>query len=234
MRIITNQPFIEKREKAANILPLVAMGVLVISLVLSFIKPDWFLITMVIVLIGFFLSITGTYYVHRFASQLAPHKEIPKVLKGFDDEYALLIYKVPHVPFVLVEPGGLTAILVKLHGGEVTYEDGQWHHNQRLRLLRQFGGEEALGRPDRQARELADLLETYVEARLPEGVEAPVRAIVLFLNPEVQLEADEAPMPALWVGHLKDWLRNEGRRQRLPAKTRQAIAAALGISDTHA
>jgi hypothetical protein len=233
MHVIANESFIETREKAADILPMVAMGVLLGSLILSFVKPEWFLITMVVVLIGFFLSIIGTYFVHRFSGQLAHHKEVPKALKGFGDDHALLMYKVPNVPFVLVEPGGLTAILVKNHGGEVTYEDGHWQHDQRMKLLRQFGGEESLGRPDRQAQDLADLLESYVAQRLPEDVDVPVRGIALFINPDVELNAGDTPVPVIWVGKLKDWLRNEGRRPRLPAEDRQAIAEALDIAESN-
>ncbi len=229
MRIIANETFIERREKLADIMPLVAMGVLFGSLVVSFIKPEWFLFTMGLAVVGFFLSIIGTYFVQRFAGQLAHHEVVPKALKGFSDDYALLIYKVPNVPFALVEPGGLTAILVKNHGGEVVYEDGRWQHNQRMKFIRQFGGEESLGRPDRQAQDLAQLLEAYADERLPDNVEVPVRGIALFVNPDVELSAEDAPIPAIWVGKLKDWLRNEGRRSRLPAEVQEAIVETLDI-----
>jgi hypothetical protein len=231
MRIIANETFIERREKIANILPLVAMGVLFGSLLISFLKPEWFWATLVLALLGFFLSVIGTYFVQRFAGQLAPHQEVPKALKGFSDDYALLIYEIPGAPFVLVEPGGLTAILVKNHGGEVTYADGRWDHQQRMKLVRQFGGEEALGRPDRQAEDLAQVLEKHVNERLPDDVEVPVRSIALFINPEVELKVEDAPIPVIWVGKLKEWLRNEGRLPRLSAETRQAIAAAMEIDE---
>lgn len=231
MRIIANETFIERREKLANILPLVAMGVLFGSLVISFMKPTWFLFTMALAVIGFFLSIVGTYLVQRFGGQLAHHDVVPQALKGFSDDYALLIYEVPNVPFVLVEPGGLTAMLIKTQGGKIVYEDGHWQHQQRMKFLRQFGGEESLGRPDRQAQDLANLLKSYLDARLPDEVEAPVRGIALFVNPEVELNAEDAPVPAIWVGKLKEWLRNEGRRSRLPAETRNAITEAMEIEE---
>lgn len=232
MRIIANETFIERREKIANIVPLVAMGVLFGSLVVSFLRPDWFLFTMALAVVGFFLSIIGTYFVQRFTGQLAHHKEVPKALKGFSDDYALLMYEVPGVPFVLVEPGGLTAILVKNHGGEVVFQDGNWNHNQRMKIVRQFGGEESLGRPDRQAEDLAQLLEDYANERLPKNVDVPVRGIALFINPDVELNAEDAPVPVIWVGKLKDWLRNEGRRPRLPAEDREAIEEALDIAES--
>ncbi len=60
------------------------------------------------------------------------------------DEYTLLIYRGP-VPFVLVEPGGVTVLTVKSHAGKVVYTQNGWQHQQKWGFLRRFAGQEAVG-----------------------------------------------------------------------------------------
>ena len=228
MRIVANEAYIERRAKLGEILPLLSLGLLVGSLVLTYLQPEWTGVTMIMVLLGFFASIAGSYYVNRFTGNMPMFKELPKILKGLSDEYTLLMYKLP-VPFVLVEPGGLTTIKVKNQSGEIGFHEGKWEHNQRMKFLRQFGGEESLGKPDAQAAAQAQDLEKYLAKRLPADVAVPVRGVALFISPEAQLDTAQSPLPVLWSGELKNWLRNKGHRPTLPAETRRALAKALEI-----
>ncbi|MEA3310375.1 MAG: nuclease-related domain-containing protein [Chloroflexota bacterium] len=228
MKIVANESYIEKRIKMGEFLPLASLGLLGGSLALTYFKPEWTMVTMVMVLLGFFASIAGSYYVNRFNGNTPMFKEIPKLLKGLSDEYALLMYKLP-APFVLVGPGGLTAIKVKNQSGDIGFHEGRWHHAQRMKFLRQFGGEESLGKPDEQAFTLAQDLEEYLAQRLPDDVTVPVQGIALFINPAAQLDTAESPVPVLWSKELKGWLRNKGRRPALPKETRRVLTEALEI-----
>ncbi|MCD4739132.1 MAG: NERD domain-containing protein [Anaerolineae bacterium] len=229
MKIVANEAYIEKRAKMGEVLPLLSLGLLLGSLVLTYLRPEWTGVTMIMVLLGFCASVVGSYYVNRFTGNMPMFEELPKILKGLSDEYTLLMYKLP-VPFVLVGPGGLTAIAVKSQSGEIGFHEGKWEHDQRMRLLRQFGGEESLGKPDEQAAEQAQKLTGYLTKRLPADVEVPVRGIALFISPEARLDTGQAPLPVLWSGELKGWLRGKGRRPTLPAETRRALAKALELA----
>jgi hypothetical protein len=231
MRIVTNETYIERRQKAGEILTLGGMGTLIATLVIYTIKPEWALFTLLLMVIGFFGSLVGSYFVQRFAGPRAHHEVMPKALKGFGDDYVLFMYTLP-VPFALLEPGGVTVFLVKAQGGTVSYEDGKWQHQQKLKILRQFAGEEALGRPERQLQPLVEDMEAYLNEHLPEEVDVPVRGIVVFIDPEVQVEVDDAPITALRDAELKSWLRNAGRRSRLPAEIRQTVAEVLGVAES--
>lgn len=231
MRVIVKNTYIDHRIKLAQWLPLVALGFLAGSMLVSWKQPDQWNLTLLLVGLGFIFSVAGSYYVDRFGGRLPHFVKVPEALKGLDDEYTLLVYRLP-VPFVLVEPGGLTVIQVKGQGGEVSYRNGHWRHSQSWRFFRQLGGQESLGQPDRQARELENRLVKYLRRRLPDTVEVPVRGIVLFIDPEVHLEAEDAPVPALRAVKLKGWLRSkEGRRPTLPVETRRQLAEALGIAE---
>jgi hypothetical protein len=231
MRIVTDETFIERRQKAGETLTLGGLGALIGTLVLYATKPEWIIVSLILMVVGFFSSLIGSYFFNRFVGAGAYHEVLPKALKGFGDDYALFMYTLP-IPFVLMEPSGVTVFLVKPQSGTVTYEDGTWRHKEKMKLFRQFAGEEALGRPERQVQPLVEAMEEYLEPRLPEALDVPVRGIVVFINPEVRVNADDAPVPVLRDAELKSWLRNEGRRSRLPAENRRAMAEALGVEES--
>jgi hypothetical protein len=228
MRIITNESHIETRTKLGEWAPLVGLIVLAISTAIIFIEPSRIWISMILVWIGFLISIIGSYLGNRYVGPMAYHEKVPEALKGMTDDYTLLMYKLP-VPFVLVEPGGLTTITVKAHGGEVKYEKKSWQHHEKFGFLRRLAGQETLGRAHRFALSEAERLQKYLDKRLPEGVEVPVRPMLLFIHPDVYLEAEDSPVPALRAAEFKRWLRKDGRRPRLPDETREKMHAALPI-----
>ena len=65
--------------------------------------------------------------------------------------------------------------------------------------------------------------------RLPEGTEIPVRTVILFTQPDIELnvDADAVPVPTLRVATLKRWLRKNPLRPKLSAETRALLAKAL-------
>jgi hypothetical protein len=229
MRVYSNDPYIERREQVGRYLPLIGFAVLTGALALTWIAPGVVWPALTLVVIGFLASVFGSYYIDRFVGPSAHHRTVPTVLKGLGDDYALLMYETP-VPFVLVEPGGLTVILVKGQAGKVSYEGGRWRHDQGMQLLRTFAGQETLGKPHRDLADLVARLERYLEGRLPEGVEVPVRGVVLFTHDKVQVETEEAPVPTFWSSKLKGWLRGPGRLKNLPVETRRRLDEALGLT----
>jgi len=229
MRIIANEAKIERRAKIGEIAPFAGLIMLVLATVLIFAKPEWMWGTLALVWVGLLISLTGGYLGDRYVGEQAHHKRVPESLKGFDDDYALLMYSTP-VPFVFVEPGGLTVITVKSQAGEVAYEDGRWRHQQKLGWLRRFAGQESLGRPDRLAEAEVEVLENAFDDRLSEVEKIPIRAVILFTHPDVHLHAEKAPIPALRAAELKRWLRKNPLSPPLSYETRMELADALGYS----
>ncbi len=228
MHIITKESHIQSRVRIGERAPLVGLILLFIATILIWTRPEWWLITMVLIWVGFIASMVGGYLGERFVGPLAHHKKVPEALKGLDNSYVLAMYQLPS-PFVLIEPGGMTVFLVKSQGGDIKYKEGKWHHRQKLGLFRRLAGQEGLGRPERQANlELAQM-KKFLKETLPDGLEIPTRCIILFVDPDVQLDAEDSPVPALRAVKLKGWLRGEGRRSTLPASDRQQLLEALDI-----
>ncbi len=233
MQIIANEKKIERRTKIGEIAPFAGLITLVLATVLIFAKPEWMWGTLALVWIGLLISLTGGYLGDRYVGEQAHHKRVPESLKGFDDDYALLMYRTP-VPFVFVEPGGITVVTVKSQAGEVTYDDGRWRHRQKLGWLRRFAGQESLGRPDRLAKAEVELIESALDSRMPESDGVPVRSVILFVHPDVELHADEAPVPALRAAEFKRWLRRNPITPTLSDETQARLADALEYAELNA
>ena len=59
----------------------------------------------------------------------------------------------------------------------------------------------------------------------------PVRAMIVFVNEDVELNADDSPVPAFYRKRVKDWLRGPGGLRPLPADLRDKLLIALDVAD---
>jgi hypothetical protein len=59
----------------------------------------------------------------------------------------------------------------------------------------------------------------------------PVRGVIVFVNEDVQVEADRSPVPAFYRKKIKDWLRGPGDLEPLDASLQQDLAKVLGVED---
>ena len=230
MRLIANESQIKIRTRIGEIAPLAGAGLLIVGMAILFLKPEWLWIASIIVWVGFLGSLIGSYFVGRYMGPLAHHVKVPEALKGLDNSYTLLMYKTA-APFVLLDAGGLTVITVRSQGGHITYADGKWKHKEKMGGLKRFAGQEGVGRPDQIAKVEMDDLQRSLRKRLPEGLEIPVRAVILFVHPDALLEVEDSPVPVFRMPELKRWLRREGRRPNLPKETLAQLYTALGIEE---
>jgi hypothetical protein len=232
MQIVANESHINTRKKIGERAPFAGLLVLAVSVVLVFARPEWIWQTMILVWVGFLISLIGSYLGDRFVGPNAQHKRVPDALKGLDNNYMLLMYKLP-VPFVLLEPGGLTVLSIRSQGGKVSYDGERWQQKQKMGLLRRFAGQEALGRPHRTADAEREYLENHLAKRLPNDVKIPVRAVILFTNPDLELHVDseKLPVPALRTAGLKRWVRKEPMRPNLSIEQRSALVELLDLSE---
>ena len=229
MLIIRNERRIRLSSGVGRYAVLGGMLTLLAGLVISFVKPDWIMVTMVCLALGFSLTVIGSFFSDRFVGPLAHHNALAGALKGLDNRYALLQYVLP-APHVLLTPGGCTVFVIKTQGGQVTYqaENGRWKHQQRGKFFRQFAGQEAVGIPNLEAERAVRKMERWLTRHLPD-VEPPIRPVVVFVNPDVALDVADSPVPTLHSKKLKAWLRGPGKLKPLSADVHRQLTEALGI-----
>ncbi len=226
MRIIRNERRIKMLSSIGQYATLAGLAALVIGLVISFIRPGWFVPMLASVTLGFTFSIVGGFFAGRYLGPLAHHTALVEVLKGLDHRHILFQYVLP-VPHVLLEPGGCTVLVVKPQEGQVSYEGGKWKHQQRGKFFRQMAGQEGIVAPHIEAEQQVRKLERYLSNRLPDA-ESPVRAVIVFANPNVTIDADDSPVPVFYRKKIKTWLRGAGNLKPLPADLHRQLAEVLG------
>ncbi len=231
MRIIRNERRIRVARAIGQYATLGGLLTLLTGLVISFARPDWVMLMVASLPLGYALSVVGGFFTDRYVGPLAHHDALVAALKGLDHTHLFLQYVLP-AAHVLVEPGGCTVFVVKTQGGQVTYqeENGRWKHEQRSKFFRQFAGQEALGDPDLEAERQVRKLERWLNQRLPD-VEVPVRGAIVFVNPDVALEADASPVPAFYGKKVKAWLRGPGKLKPLPDPTYHRLTGVLGSGE---
>jgi hypothetical protein len=228
MRIIRNERRIRVSSAIGQYATLTGLLALMAGLVISFARPDWMLPMLAALLVGITLSVVGGFFADRYVGPLAHHDTLTTALKGMDDQYALLQYVLP-APHVLLEPGGCTVLVVKAQGGQVTYQENKrWKHQQRGKFFRQFAGQEAVGAPDYEADHQVQRMARWLSKHLPDD-EVPVRAAIVFVNPDVALDVATSPVPALHAKKLKGWLRGPDKLKPLSTDVRHRLAKAVGI-----
>jgi len=228
MRIIRNERRIRVSSFIGQYVTLAGLLALLAGLIISFTKPEQLALMLGSLLLGISLSVVGGFFADRYVGPLAHHDALAKVLKGMDDRYVLLQYALP-ASHTLLEPGGCTVFVVKAQGGQVTcQESGRWKHRQRGKFFRQFAGQEAVGLPDSEAKRQVRKLEHWLASQLPD-VEVPVRAAIVFVNPNVTLDTAASPLPAFYGKKVKAWLRGPGKLKPLPAAVRRQLEQAAGV-----
>jgi hypothetical protein len=230
MHIIPNERRIRVSRAVGQYGTMAGFLALLGGLIISFAKPEWLVVLVACLISGYTLSVMGGFFSDRYVGPLAHHDALAKALKGLDNRYVLLHYVLP-AAHVLLEPSGCTVFVVKTQGGQISYqEDGRWKHRQKGKFFRQFVGQEALGAPGLEAQRQAHKLERWLSRHLPDP-EVPVRAAIVFVNPDVTLDADASPVPALHAKKLKAWLRGPGTAKPLSDAVHRELADAFGIEN---
>lgn len=227
MRLYSDLRSIQRRSRLGLWASLAGLALTLIALIMTWVVPQYMQITLIIIWVGFLLSVIGTRYGEVYAGKTAPYARLTEAFKGLDDRYALFLHDLP-VPYVLLEPRGMLVITAKPMAGKVIYKNGRWQHQDRGKFFKRLSGQEGLGRPDVENAMDVERLKIWLKKQLPEGIDVPVRGVIVFTHPNIELDVDESPVPALRASKVKEWLRAQ-RGSNMSAEVRQTLEDALGL-----
>ncbi|MCS6848774.1 MAG: hypothetical protein RMN52_13805, partial [Anaerolineae bacterium] len=112
----------EKKYKRLALLGRIALfgslGILLAGLLLTLFGPQlglltpensslFFILYLIILLVGFTASRVGFHYGNRYLAPTRPDRVLRESLKGLDRKYALMLFAEP-TNYMLIEPGGVT------------------------------------------------------------------------------------------------------------------------------
>jgi hypothetical protein len=229
MKVVANTRLIKRNSKIGQYTSIGALVVLGIGLYVSFTRPDLFAYSLGALLLGFFMSQVGMYYGNRWGRNPRPDQLIDKSLKGMGREYTIYHYTTP-ASHLLVGPAGIWVLLPYYQSGQVIYTKNRWRAKgggfiqSYLRLF----GQENMGRPEVDSKVEIDATNRYLTRVLPDGTSIPaIQALLIFVNPKVELNAEGAPTPAVLLDQVKDFLREKDRFTTINERTLDLIRSTL-------
>ena len=235
MRVTVNEEFIRKRAKYTRWASFVGLGVLALGFAIS-LNEAYFFWSLPALAIGLVLASFSGFNANRYVKEPRPDQVLAKSLRGFDKNYHLFNYTSP-IPHVLLTPSRVYAVLIKLQDGVVRREGNRWRRNFTIRRFIFLFGEEGLGNPTRDAHNQAESL--YRDLAEEFGEEAPpVEPIVVFTNPNVQLELGQSSVdetddvPAMMGSNLKKYIRSQPKGTALDSDLRKRLAAFLSGAES--
>jgi len=229
MKVVTNTKLIKRNAKIGQYTSIGALVVLGIGLYISFKMPTKFIYSLGALLVGFFMSQIGMYYGNRWGRSPRPDEMIDKGLKGLGREYTIYHY-VTAAAHLLVGPAGIWTLLPYYQSGVIVYEKKRWKSKGGgfLQSYLRLFGQENMGRPEIESETEIEATKRYLIKILPEGTEIPpVKALLLFTSPKVELKVVDAPLPAITPKDLKEFLRDNSKEQPLGDLVLDTVRGAL-------
>jgi hypothetical protein len=218
MIIVSNNKLIRRNKKIGNYTTIASLVTLGLGLYVSFSAQtaEGFTWSLVCLIIGFLLSQIGIFFGNRWGRSPRPDELLTKELKGLDDKYFLYHYITP-VSHLLVGPAGIWLLAPYTQSGKISFqsEKKRWVHKGGNIYMKLFA-QEGLGRPDQEVTaSLVDLKKFITKVEPISGLPEP-RAALVFVNPKVEVDAQNASIPTLALDKLKDFLRRQAKEARLP------------------
>jgi len=217
---------VNQGKRFGKIASLVGLGILIAGLVVSFRTPMiWLAYGCLIV--GFILSNIGIYLANRWVREPRADQTLTKVLKGFDNQYALYNYYLP-AQHVLLTPTGVIVFVVKPQNGEIRCEGNRWRHKLTIGRVLRFLTEEGLGNPTQEARQETESLQRLIRKHVTEG-DVPVSAFIVFTSQDekLRLEVVNPAIPVLRLRELKERMRKLSKGKPIPTEIQQKLTEAF-------
>ena len=210
----------------------------------AFVQRYWTVISFGALAVGFIASNIGSYYINRFAPRrwpgskrvARPDEVVESGLKGFDDKYALFLWGLDDVPYLLVGPSGVRVFLVRSDKGMVRVDGDSFREQFSLGRLLTFLNREGLGKPMREKEEAELKVRELFQEGESSGVlvmnaaDIPIESAAVFINPAMQLELENPSLPVLRVDQLKKYVRMKGDQQLEAGDVRAVTDFLLSVS----
>jgi hypothetical protein len=187
---------------------------------ISFTRPELFIWAVAALLVGFTLTQIGMYFGNRWGRSPRPDEKLDAGLKGLTKDYSLYHWTTP-ISHVLVGPAGIWVLLPYHQRGTVEYRKNRWRNKGGgfLQGYMRIFGQEGLGRPELEAESEINSLRKALAKEMEEDEIPEIKAVLVFTTEEVEIQAEEAPTPALPLKKLKDFMRQRAKEKPItPAK----------------
>lgn len=228
MKIIKNEKLINRNRQIGQWTSLAALIVLGVGMYISLTRSDLFFYALAALLVGFTLTQVGMYLGNRYGRSPRPDEKLDAGLKGLQNEFVIYHYTTP-VSHLLAGPAGIWVLLPYHQRGKVTYKKNRWRMSGGgfLQGYMRLFGQEGLGRPDIELESEINALKKHLTRKMEEAQIPPIHAMLVFTSDDVEIDAADAPVPALKVKELKEFFRKKAKEKPIAAEQLSAVKEAL-------
>jgi hypothetical protein len=210
MRIVRNVGYVKRKKRTARWTALLGFVTLVGSMIVGFVLPDLFGLAYLLLFVGFVLFNVGMQQVGKWNRGPKNRNDalLDQRLAPFNDRYALIHFPSLNdkvVEHLLVHPGGVTVLTAKDLPGEVIVQGKRWRRaGNPLRRVFAFSGPQ-LGQPGSETQQGIATVEGFLAEH---QMEVDVDGAVVFVNPRIVLDVEDAEFPVLTADELPDFVRD--------------------------
>jgi len=228
MKIIKNEKLIKRNAKIGQYTSLGALVILGVGMYISFTRPELFVWAVGALLVGFTLTQIGMYFGNRWGRSPRPDEKLDAGLKGLPKDYSMYHWTTP-IAHLLVGPAGVWALIPYHQRGQVIYRKNRWKMSGGgfLQNYMRLFGQEGIGRPDLEAESEITSIKKALAKELEESEIPEINAALVFTTEGVEIEADEAPIPALPIKKLKDFMRNTAKEKPITPHELEKVKSVL-------
>jgi hypothetical protein len=230
MKVLIDRERLSRRARWAHALSLGGLLTILASVALTLWRAQLQTVSMILLVGGFTCAVIGIYQANRWVKRPRPEDTLQRALKGVGEQYRLYHYLLP-ADHVLLTPSGIVILETCSLEGAFTYRDGRWRQRITPGRAMRFFVEETFGNPIERAQAEAQAITGLLRPGLPDGARVPVQAMVVFVNPAAEVQADSPPIPVCQPDKLRKRL-----PQNLPKleagvyeQVRSALDSAAGI-----
>ena len=203
MKILIDQVKVKRRRRLSNIASVGGLLLLLASVVLPLIRPEYATYSTVLMVLGLAVAMIGIYFANRWVKKPRPEDRLDNALKSLGDFHRL--YHYPNLPcdHVLLTPWGLLVLETINLEGNFHYQDGRWKEKMGLGRALRYIVEEHLGNPIKSALASESYLKSRLNEETPDGRDIPVHSVVVFVHPAAVLEVESPETPVCKVEKLR-------------------------------
>lgn len=230
MKAFTNTNIIETRAKwGKRVAPLtmVFLGGGLITNFMSFNQPQYFRYTVILLALGFILSLVSSHLVNHWVREPRSDQTLLATLKKFDNDYLLFNYT-SVAPHLLLTPTRLYVLVVRRQGGEITVKGNRFSRPFSFIRIFRFFTEEGLGMPNSEAQSHLKKLQKLLAQHLAADAIPELQGLVIFTHKDVNLILEAPTLPVLTASKLKLYLRDHDKTKNISAITRNQLITILG------
>lgn len=203
MKIIIDRKKIRRRALISNMMSIGGLVILLASVILPLFVQTLASMSFILMIIGLGVSMVGIFFANRWVRRPRPEDNLDKALKSLSDSCHLYHYPALPCDHVLLTPGCVVILETVGLGGVFSYRNGKWKESMSIGRALRYIVEEHLGDPIRAVRTTENYLrQQFNRIEIPEG-EVPIKSVVVFTHPAVELKIENVTIPVVKVDKLR-------------------------------